>query len=162
MKKLRKIPLVCLFASIFKLLIVRLQFSSHFKGKLIKMKDGQNFIIFRHITKHPYINDQHNVVFIVSFKFARLSHKQNKIASLIPMLLISGFPGFITKIYAVNPDNGYWQGMYEWKSKQALEDYKKSFVFKMMNKRAIESSITSFEKENQSLSAIIEEMIITR
>jgi hypothetical protein len=67
------------------------------------------------------------------------------------MLLIAGFPGFHAKMYGVNKETGYWQGMYQWESKAALEEYKKSFVFRMMNRRAIDSSLKYTETENQTL-----------
>ena len=88
------------------------------------MEDDQEYVIFRHITASTSIGSETDTIFIVSFKFARLSHKANKIASIIPMLLITGFPGFRTKMYAVNNETGYWQGMYQWKSEQALAEYK--------------------------------------
>jgi hypothetical protein len=76
------------------------------------------------------------------------------------MLLITGFPGFVKKIYAVNPENGYWQGMYQWKSLRHLEEYKKSFVFRIMNKRAIQGSINSFEIENENLVNFIDGRVL--
>jgi len=83
------------------------------------------------------------VSFSVSFKFSRLSHKTNKIASLIPMLIIAGFPGFIQKIYTLNHASGFWQGIYHWKSKIHLDEYKRSLVFRMMNKRAVKGTVSS-------------------
>ncbi|MEQ9298340.1 MAG: hypothetical protein RIF33_07250 [Cyclobacteriaceae bacterium] len=120
------------------------------------MKDDNKYKIFRHVTIKNAQHDTTSAVFVVSFKFAQLSHKANKIASIIPMLLITGFPGFERKIYAVNPENGYWQGMYQWRSLKDLEDYKKSFVFRMMNRRVVAGSIQSFEIENESLLNLIE------
>ena len=67
---------------------------------------------------------------------------------------------FIKKIYAVNTENGYWQGMYQWKSLKHLEEYKKSFVFRIMNKRAIPGSIISFEIENENLINFIDGCIL--
>jgi hypothetical protein len=55
----------------------------------------------------------------------------------------------------VNKNNGYWQGMYQWESLQDLEAYKKSFVYKMMNKRAIPESIQSRILLNNSLDKYI-------
>lgn len=153
--KFRKSPPVCLGISLIRLLLGRLRYSKQYIGNSVKMDDGQEFTIFRHITAYPIDENETTSVFIVSFKFARLSHKVNKIASIIPMLLITGFPGFLTKIYAVNKENDYWQGMYQWKSKQALEEYKKSFVFKMMNKRAIKNTVSSMEFDNQQLNDYI-------
>lgn len=125
------------------------------------MEDGSEFTIFRHVTKHPLKQSTSDCVFIVSFKFAHLSHRVNKLASVMPMLLITGFPGFIKKMYAVNIKNSYWQGMYQWKSKEHLEEYKKSFVFRTMNKRAISSSITSVEMINHELNDFVNNNKIT-
>lgn len=153
--KFRKFPLTCLIVSICKLLIGKLKLSRGFIGRVVKMDDNLYFHIFRHIRTSKADSDLKSTVFIVSFKFSRLSHKANKLASIIPMLLITGFPGFLKKIYAVNPENGYWQGMYQWESVEKLEEYKKSFVFKMMNKRAIPESISLFQIENKSLDKYI-------
>ena len=156
-RKLRKIPPVCLLISLLQLLTGKLRFSKRNLGNLVKMEDGREFTIFRHITTHPLKQSTTDCVFIVNFKFAHLSHRANKIASIIPMLLITGFPGFIAKIYAVNHDKGFWQGMYQWKSIRHLEDYKKSFVYKMMNKRAKSETIKSIELNHQKLSDFIED-----
>jgi len=149
--KFRKSPPVCLGISIIRLLTGKLKYSKQYIGDSINIEKNDKFTIFRHITISPLQKSISTVVFIVSFKFARLTHKSNKIASKIPMLLITGFPGFTTKMYAVNKKNGYWQGMYQWKSRKSLEEYKESFVFKMMNKRAITKTIASIEYENHQL-----------
>lgn len=153
--RFRKTPFVCLIISIILLLIGKLRLTKKYLNNTIKMECGNKFVIFRHITTDPLIQVDSKCIFIVSFKFASLSHKANKLTSIIPMLMIAGFPGFYAKIYAVNQDNEYWQGMYQWKSVEHLEDYKRSFVFKMMNKRAIPGSITSVELINQSLAEFI-------
>jgi len=56
---------------------------------------------------------EENLVFIIRFKFTRLYHKANKLASLIPMLVIAGFRGFIKKLYAVDPESVCWQETYQ-------------------------------------------------
>ncbi|MGQ8337841.1 hypothetical protein ACUNWD_14930 [Sunxiuqinia sp. A32] len=149
--KFRKSPPVCLFISIGRLLAGKLKFSKHYLNDTVKMEDGQEFKIFRHITVFTTKEIEQAVTFIVSFKFARLSHNANRVASIIPMLLIAGFPGFQTKMYAVNKTNGFWQGVYQWKTHKHLEEYLKSFVYKMMNKRAIQETICSWEHDNQLL-----------
>lgn len=141
--------------SIFRLLIGKLRLSKQFLGKTIVMDKNSNYQIFRHIKNTEVDSDLKATVFIVSFKFSHLSHKANKLTSIIPMLLITGFPGFIEKIYAVNHENGYWQGMYQWESIENLEQYKNSFVFKVMKKRAIPESIKSIQYENKSLNSFI-------
>jgi hypothetical protein len=153
--KFRKLPLTCLIISIFRLLIGKLRLSKQFIGKTVEMNKNSHYQIFRHITNTQVDSDYKSTVFIVSFKFSKLSHKANKLTSIIPMLLITGFPGFVKKIYAVNHKNGYWQGMYQWESIENLEEYKNSIVFKVMNKRAIPESINSVQYENRSLDSYI-------
>jgi hypothetical protein len=154
--KFRKSPPVCLFISIGRLLTGKLKLSKHYLKDTIKMEDGQLYTIFRHITVFPSKDTEQAVTFIVRFKFARLSHNANRFASIIPMLLITGFPGFQIKMYAVNKKNGYWQGMYQWETQKHLEDYLNSFVYKMMNKRAIKETISSNEFRNQILTNYID------
>jgi hypothetical protein len=119
------------------------------------MDNGEEYTIFRHITTQSLKAQKTATTFIVRFKFARLSHKANKIASVIPMLLITGFPGFQTKMYAVNKKNGFWQGMYQWKTQKHLEEYLNSFVYKMMNKRALKETISCKGYGNQLLLNLI-------
>lgn len=158
--QLRKSPPVCFWISISRLILGKLRLSKKYVGEAVKMEDGQEFTIFRHITRFRVQVSSTTTVFIVSFKFSRLSHQANKIASILPMLLITGFPGFDIKMYGVNNTNGYWQGMYQWQTKQALEEYKKSFVFRIMNKRAIRDSLSSRELEDQNLTDFIDGSII--
>jgi hypothetical protein len=150
-KRIRKILPVCLCIALTRLLSGRLRLSNDYLGSEVKNEDGNVYRVFRNIKTQKAFSSPDSCVFVVSFKFARLSYKANKLASLIPMLLIAGFPGFIQKMYAVNDINGYWMGMYEWTSKKHLDAYKKSFVFRMMNKRAIHSSINVEEFMNEKL-----------
>ena len=156
-KGIRITPPVCLIISLAELLCGRLHFPGNYLNSEIQGNDGMTFRIFRDIRKNPIGEESGNCVFVVRLRFAHLSQRANRLASVIPMLIIAGFPGFMEKIYAVNPDNGYWQGMYQWKSAKHLEAYKKSFIYKMMNKRAIKGSIESVEFSNKSLNILINE-----
>ena len=155
-RSIRKIPPVCLFVALTKLLLGRIILKRKKLGLKVSTGNADTYDIFRHISISPIHHEKDNCVFIVSFKFARLTHKANKIASIIPMLLIAGYPGFMQKIYAVNPENGYWQGMYQWKSIRHLEAYKKSFVFRMMNARALPGSVREDVLKNYQLDKIID------
>ena len=152
---IRKSPPISLGLSVINLILGKLRLSKQYLGRTIKMQDDQEFTIFRHVTRHPVQESTSTTTFIVSFRFSRLSHKANRVASILPMLLITGFPGFDVKMYGVNQKNGYWQGMYQWQTKHALEEYKKSFVFRMMNKRAITSTLRSMEHESRNLTDFI-------
>ena len=153
---MRKFPLVCLMISIFRLVTGKLVLSKKYLNTSVIMDDKKEFRIFRNIRLRTEIPGESECVFIVSFKFTSLSHSANKLSSIIPMLVIAGHPGFVEKIYAVCPDDGYWQGMYQWKSIEHLNEYKESFVFRVMNRRAVPGSISSFEITNQSLTGFID------
>ena len=156
LNKVRILPPVCLSIAMLELLNGRLGISREFVGRRIVNDDGQVFTIFRHIKKRKASITEHRTVFVVRFKFARLSFKANKLASMIPMLLIAGYPGFVQKVYSVNRENGYWQGMYEWESARHLEAYWLSFVYRMMNKRALKGSVQSYTIPYGRLSGLIE------
>lgn len=154
-KPARILPPVCLSIAIFKLLTGKLRMSSEYVGRKTCIEDGQVFTIFRQIKNREAVYSDSQITFVVSFRFARLSHPANKLASLLPMLLIAGFPGFVQKIYAVNKETGYWQGMYEWKSEDHLDAYTKSFVFRMMNKRALKGTVQSQTISNVQLNDLM-------
>ena len=156
LRKARILPPVCLSVAILELLSGRLSLSREFMGRSTVTDDGQVFTIFRQIRKRKASLSDERTLFLVRFKFARLSHQANALASIIPMLLIAGFPGFVQKSYAVNRENGYWQGMYEWESARHLEAYKRSFVYRMMNKRALKGSVQSRTIPDGCLADLIE------
>ena len=153
----RKNPLVCLLISLGRVLIGRLKYSKEYVGTTLKMENGEEYHIFRHVKSVPQSHDKQGSVFIVNFKFARLSQNANRIVSQLPMLLITGFPGFQVKMYALNKENGYWLGLYQWESKQVLDAYKQSFVLRLMNSRARAGSVTYHELDHYRLTDYIEE-----
>jgi len=154
MHNIRKIPPVCLFVALLKLLLGSLKLQRTIMGLNVSTGKADKYDIFRHIRISPIHHEKDNCVFMVSFKFARLTFKANRIASIIPMLLIAGYPGFMQKIYAVNPKNGYWLGLYQWKSIKHLEAYKKSFVFRMMNGRALLGTVRYDEVKEHEITIL--------
>jgi hypothetical protein len=160
--RVRTCSVVCLLVSLERLLLGRLGYSRDYIGTTIKMEDGGEYQVFRHVTSLPQRNNERGPVLIVRFKFKRLSHAANVFVSQFPMLLITGFPGFRTKMYAVNTKNGYWLGMYQWECKEALERYRASFVLRVMNRRAVDGSVTYREFDEQRLTDYIEKHKIDR
>ena len=148
---IRTLPPVCLFVALARMLTGQLILSKHLIGSEVEVETGKTYTIFRNIKIKSDCQDIEQAWFAVSFKFARLSHKANKVASLIPMLVIAGYPGFIQKIYAVDHASGYWQGIYHWKSQMHLDAYKRSFVFRIMKKRALKHSIKYSAIQDKSL-----------
>ena len=156
--KFRRLPPVCMAISMVRLIAGRIRIIKAYSGVSVRNEDGTKYKIFRQITIHPVPTDKLPAVLIVRFKFAKLSYRINKFISNIPMLAITGFPGFITKVYAVNLENGYWQGMYQWRSQEHLDAYKKSIVFRAMNKRTLKNSLTIKEFKGRQLRDLIDEM----
>jgi hypothetical protein len=154
---IRKNPLVCLLLSLVRVLFGKLKSSKEYVETTLKMENGEEYHIFRHIRSAPQAHNEQGVVFIVNFKFARLSQRANRFVSQLPMLLITGFPGFRVKMYALNQETGYWLGIYQWESKHALDAYKQSLVLRMMNSRAIDGSVTYHTFDNYCLTDYIEE-----
>jgi hypothetical protein len=106
------------------------------------MDDGKELKIFRHIHLKSSSQSETGSILIVRFKFKKFNHKTNIKLSKIPILLIAGFPGFRDKLWMIDWKTDYWQGIYQWDNVKSIEEYKKSFVLGMMNKRAIDNSIS--------------------
>ena len=153
---IRNSPPVCLWISMVRLIMGRLRFSKASIGQSLNMEDGEKYQVFRHIRMHPEKEVAFPITFIVRFRFSRLSHRANKITSIMPMFMISGHPGFQMKIYGVNKENGYWAGMYQWESENALEEYKRSIVFRAMKRRAVNGTVTTQELHHTRLMDFIE------
>lgn len=128
--------------AIYYLIISKLQFPSNYTNKIVRTENGKEFKIFRHMHLKSNGQLENGAIFIVRFKFKKFSHDANIRLSRIPILLIAGFPGFIDKLWMIDWKTDYWQGIYQWENSEAIEKYKKSFVLGMMNKRAIEHSIS--------------------
>jgi hypothetical protein len=154
-------PFICFLFAIGNVLRGRIHFSKEYRGKTLRMDDGQAFTIFRHVSlDEGTSNSAALAVFIVRFKFAKLSQKANRITSLIPIPLIVGFPGFRDKIWMVNEETGYWQGVYQWESEKTIEDYQQSFVLGIMNRRSIQESLSYTVLPNTRLSEYMERHVI--
>ena len=128
--------------AIYYLIISKLQFPSTYTNKIVRTDDGKEFKIFRHMHLKSSNRSENGSIFIVRFKFKKFSHNSNIRLSRIPILLIAGFPGFRDKLWMIDWKTDYWQGLYQWENVETIEEYKKSFVLGMMNKRAIDKSIS--------------------
>jgi hypothetical protein len=59
-----------------------------------------------------------------------------------PAPFLIGMNGFREKNWMMNEDTGYFQGVYQWESKELAEDYPNSFIFKLMAKRAAPKTVS--------------------
>ena len=134
--------LTSIIRAIYYLITSKLKFPPYYNNKVVRTNDGKEFKIFRHMHLKSSSQSEAGSVFIVRFKFKKFSHSANIRLSRIPILLIAGFPGFRDKLWMIDWKTDYWQGIYQWENLESIESYKKSFVLGMMNKRAIDKSIS--------------------
>ena len=133
--------LISIIRSIFYILFLRLRFPKTYLDKEIKMEDGLKFKIFRHMNLKVKNDSANKSIFIVRFKFKKFSHKANIRLSRIPIMLIAGFPGFRDKLWMIDYETDYWQGLYQLATEESIRKYQKSFVLGLMNKRSDESTL---------------------
>ena len=121
-----------------------LHFPKNRVGEVIKMEDGQEFIIFRQVIVDPSQDqpEESGATFIVRFHVAHMSARQNKLFSLLPIPFFAGLPGFRSKLWMLNKASGDFQGVYEWDSVEYAKNYANSFAMKFMTMRSAHGSIS--------------------
>ena len=87
------------------------------------------------------IPEKSSAVFKVRFRFSGLPLAVNKRLSIFPVPFLIAKSGFQQKIWAVTED-GWFQGIYQWASRNSAQKYQQSFIFKMMTKRSVEGSLS--------------------
>jgi len=137
----------------------KVHFPKEYVGKIFTMEDGQEFKAFKHQIVDPEkVTNTSFVVFKVGFKFSKLTLQINKRLSLFPTPFLIAQPGFRQKIWMIN-DNGFFQGIYEWESKEFAESYPQSFIFKMMTKRSAEGTLSYEVIPDRVLSNYVKKLI---
>jgi hypothetical protein len=137
----------------------RVNFPTEHVGESLIMEDGQTFVVFRRLI----INNQNKgadgvAVFKVRFKFKSLKSGTNKNLSMIPVPFLIGMKGFNEKYWSFNENTGYFQGIYQWESKELAEKYPDSFIYKLMTKRAAPGTLLYEIIPNTNLSKYIEKL----
>ena len=152
-RRIRQAAPICLMVAVYQSVRGALRFSKGYLGKRIATGDGEQFTVFRHmhLRKENIGRGDSAAIFVVRFKFAKFPYRTNRILSRIPIPFIAGFPGFRDKLWMVNEENGYWQGVYQWDTARCAEDYKDSFVLGMMTRRAIPETVSHEILPNTSL-----------
>lgn len=120
----------------------RVRFSKEYSRKTLLMEDGKKFQVIRDLKVDPKKKlDRSAAVFKVRFKFSGLPLFVNKRLSMFPVPFLIAKTGFYEKIWAINKE-GYFQGIYQWESKEYAEEYLGSFIFKMMTKRSAAGTLS--------------------
>jgi len=99
-------------------------------------------------------------VFKVRFKFKNFRPQTNKRLSMIPAPFLVGMEGFREKYWTFNKDRDYFQGIYQWESKEIAEKYPDSFIFKLMTKRAAPGTVSYEIMPDTNISEYIKTRIV--
>jgi hypothetical protein len=144
---------------IFNIFSGRVQFPEAHVGENLKMEDGKKFTVLRRLeVKRENDSAKEYAVFKVRFKFKSLTLKTNKQLSMIPAPFLIGMEGFSEKYWTFDEQTGYFQGIYQWESKEIAEKYPDSFIFKLMTKRAAPGTLSYEIIPNTDLSQYIKEL----
>lgn len=139
-------PVKSFLVSLSNFIACRNSFPEDYNGQKLRMKDGAEFEIFRHVivgNKQSLLNEK-GAVFIVRFKLSKMSVEKNKRFSRFPIPMFIGLPGFRAKFWMCDSNTGFNQGIYQWETEQDAINYSKSFAVDFMAKRSDANSI-SFE-----------------
>ncbi|MBW1849359.1 MAG: hypothetical protein JRJ27_20045 [Deltaproteobacteria bacterium] len=146
---LYKITFLAIFVIVFGKTFIgntvsgRVHFPKEYVDKTLVMENGQKFTIFRTLTVNSKTPGTTGfAVFKVRFKFSGLKPEDNKRLSMIPVPFLVGMKGFRAKYWMINEDTGYFQGVYQWTSKEIAENYPDSFIFQLMTKRAASGTVS--------------------
>lgn len=135
-------PLYSLLNTINLFLRGKIHFPKNKIGKVITMEDKQEFTIFREV----FIDRKTDApsVFRVKFLLSGMEVESNIRFSWIPVPFFIGLPGFQAKVWTLNYENNYFQGIYQWENKEYAEKYSKSFAYRFMSRRSKPGTV-SFE-----------------
>ena len=153
----------CTHTLIFNIISGRVHCPDEYIGSVFTMEDGQKFTALRRVqVEGENINSDACAVFIVRFKFENLEFETNKNLSIIPAPFLVNMEGFLEKIWTFNDDTGFFQGIYQWESKEIAENYPQSFVFNLMTKRAAAGTVSYKIIEDTDLSEYINQLLSKR
>lgn len=160
--KLKMSPLYSLLKFIYNLILLRIKFIDTYNKQLVKMRDGMEFEVFRHIIvgKRKLPKEERGAIFIVRFKLSEMSVEQNIKFSRFPIPMFAGLTGFRAKFWFLNRNNGFNQGIYQWKTEQDAINYSNSFAVKFMMKRSVKDSISYEILPNRNIYDYIAELKI--
>lgn len=135
----------------------RVHFPHRYIGETLTMQDGQKFTVFRRLAisgKNTKTGDF--AVFRVRFKFKNFEPATNKGLSMIPAPFLMGMRGFREKYWTIDEKSDYFQGIYQWESKEIAKKYPDSLIFKLMTKRSTPGTLSYEVIPNTSLIQYIE------
>jgi len=129
--------------AISNLLKGHVHFPEGYIGEVLTMEDGQEFTVFRRLkVDHGGAVPADQAVFKVRFRFKNFGTRLNKRLSVIPAPFLMGMAGFREKYWTINEDTNEFQGIYQWATVEAAEQYPDSFIYGLMTKRAAGGTVS--------------------
>lgn len=159
------LTLLIVFANTFivNMFSGRVHFHEKHIGQNLIMEDGKKFTVFRRLkinNNTDMAND--NAVFKVRFQFKNLGPSINKRLSIMPVPFLIGMKGFREKYWTLDENSGFFQGIYQWESKEFAEKYPNSLIFKFMTNRSAKGTLSYEIIPNTDLSKYIEGLLSDR
>ena len=144
MSSIKYLPPVALAVSVGRLLSGRIRFPKEHTGKLLINENGDEYYVFSdtQVTSSGSRLAGPKAVLRVRFKFDRYSDAVNRRLFLLFTPVITGMPGFHRKIWSVCEPRGVYQGIYQFESVEQAENYKRSAVIWILEKRSVPGSIS--------------------
>lgn len=153
MFSLKYLPPIALAVSAGRFVSGRIRFPRERIGKSLTMENGEEYYVFSDVqvnSSGPSVAN-YQAVLCVRFKFDRYSDAVNRKLFLLFTPIITGMPGFHRKIWSFCESSGYYQGIYQFDSVEHAENYKKSAVLWILEKRSVPGSISYQLLSNTSI-----------
>lgn len=127
-------------------------------NKTISLNDSK-YLIFRHISIKGKNKGNSTGVLVLKFKFHHSSLEKDCRNSFFQIPIFVGLPGFQSKLWTFDKENGVFQGVYQWKSPEHIHGYLNSFAVKFVKKKAVENTVDYKIYENTNLEEFLEKNI---
>ena len=141
---IRYLPVYSFFRFLWLLLRRKIHFPKERIGEERKSGENRKFRVFRYIIVEENKNrsKRQKTTLIVQFQISSMTPNQNIRFSRIPIPFFAGLPGFRSKLWLVDEQRGYYQGIYEWDTEKDAQKYASSFAMNFMKRRAVPGTVT--------------------
>ena len=119
-----------------------LHFDKSLLGQDLSEKFGTDpsYKVFRFAWRKGW--EQSGAMFKVRFTLGSMNAKSNKVFSLLPMLVLIRFRGFMAKYWLCEEATNRCMGIYYWRTRADAERYSQSIAVKFMTKRSVPGSVS--------------------
>jgi hypothetical protein len=106
--------------------------------------DGREFIVFKETILDPAPSEAKmpQAVFRVQFQVPRIVRWRDRLIIALKSPMFVGQPGFRSKLWMVDEKNCVYQGVYEWDTIQAAEEYAHSTSMAFMRSVAVPGGLS--------------------